>query len=158
MRAKDDIIAKRKSYRETNKDKIAADGRVYRKANKDKLVIKNRAYRQANKDRIIAYNKTYREINKDKLQHQGRIRSLTRYNSYVIKINEIKMKTGCIDCGYNVNPAALEFDHVKEKSFNISDGAFKSWYEVFEEIAKCELRCANCHRIKTVERYTEGLK
>jgi hypothetical protein len=46
----------------------------------------------------------------------------------------------------------LEFDHVRGvKVRNISEmvrGKF-SWRRILEEIEKCEVRCANCHRRKT---------
>lgn len=59
---------------------------------------------------------------------------------------------GCIDCGYNAHPAALDFDHTDGKTANISE--LRSMKRVMEEIERhsCVVRCANCHRIKTAER------
>lgn len=60
----------------------------------------------------------------------------------------------CIDCGYS-DPRALEFDHVKgKKKDNVSTLCMKarSLDLIKEEIAKCEVRCANCHNIVTYER------
>jgi hypothetical protein len=60
----------------------------------------------------------------------------------------------CIDCGES-DPVVLEFDHVRgEKSYNVSSLGTRlvSWNSVLKEIAKCEVRCANCHRRKTSER------
>jgi len=60
----------------------------------------------------------------------------------------------CVDCG-NTDIRVLEFDHVRgKKSGNISKmlGEGFSWQTIEAEIAKCEVRCANCHRIKTHER------
>ena len=57
----------------------------------------------------------------------------------------------CLDCG-NTDPRVLEFDHVRgTKKYNISEMQNQrfSVKALFEEIAKCEVRCANCHRIKT---------
>lgn len=60
----------------------------------------------------------------------------------------------CVDCG-ETNPIILEFDHISDdKEFNISD-AVRVGYgmkKLKEEMAKCEVRCANCHRKKTYER------
>jgi hypothetical protein len=59
----------------------------------------------------------------------------------------------CIDCG-ETNIIVLEFDHLHSKDFNISDATRKGVgiKKLKNEIAKCEVRCANCHRKKTYER------
>lgn len=55
----------------------------------------------------------------------------------------------CIDCGEK-DPVVLEFDHVKDKLFNVSAmGRSRTLLEVKREIKKCVIRCANCHRRKT---------
>ena len=60
----------------------------------------------------------------------------------------------CVDCG-QTDIRCLEFDHVRgSKSYDIAtlikNLAF--WPAIEAEIAKCEVRCANCHRRKTLER------
>lgn len=60
----------------------------------------------------------------------------------------------CVDCGNN-DVRVLEFDHVRGSKVDsvsrlLSNRA--SWDTIEREIAKCEVRCANCHRIKTGER------
>jgi hypothetical protein len=56
----------------------------------------------------------------------------------------------CVDCGEK-DIVVLQFDHLRDKSFDvsvmISNGA--SWHRIETEIAKCEVRCANCHHRKT---------
>lgn len=60
----------------------------------------------------------------------------------------------CVDCG-ETDIRCLEFDHVRgNKTIDIArllDHAI-SWPKIESEIAKCEVRCANCHRLKTMER------
>lgn len=70
------------------------------------------------------------------------------------KINQIKLDRGCIYCGYNAHPAALDFDHrnPEEKLFNISQDPKRAWNSIVEEIEKCDVVCANCHRITTDEK------
>ena len=68
------------------------------------------------------------------------------------KIREmaIEYKGGrCEICGYDKCVQALDFHHLNngEKDFGISDkGYTRSWKKVKEEIDKCVLVCANCHR------------
>jgi hypothetical protein len=55
----------------------------------------------------------------------------------------------CVRCGYDRCADALEFHHrdSSEKDFGISHrGYTRSWDKIREEIEKCELLCANCHR------------
>jgi hypothetical protein len=49
----------------------------------------------------------------------------------------------------------MDFDHLGEapKCFEVSAGNSKfSWEKVLAEIAKCDLVCANCHRVRTARR------
>lgn len=61
----------------------------------------------------------------------------------------------CVDCGER-DPIVLEFDHrpEEEKTFNIGDaiGRKLSVKSVADEISKCDVRCANCHRRVTYQR------
>jgi hypothetical protein len=58
----------------------------------------------------------------------------------------------CVDCG-NSDVRVLEFDHVRgNKSFGIATKMKCSWKVIEKEIEKCDVRCANCHRIVTGER------
>ena len=57
----------------------------------------------------------------------------------------------CVDCGIS-DPVVLEFDHVRgDKEINISDALLRGWSysRILSEIEKCEVRCANCHRLRT---------
>ena len=56
---------------------------------------------------------------------------------------------GCEICGYDRCIEALEFHHLDpaKKEFGISSkGYARSWEKVKNEIEKCILLCANCHR------------
>lgn len=55
----------------------------------------------------------------------------------------------CALCGYKKNIYALEMHHInpKEKKFTFSNTKdYHSWEELMEEMKKCVLLCANCHR------------
>ncbi|MTD45220.1 hypothetical protein GKE82_13195 [Conexibacter sp. W3-3-2] len=64
-------------------------------------------------------------------------------------------KTGCVDCGQR-DMAALDFDHrpgtAKRGDVTRLAAHGCSLAIVTEEIAKCDVRCANCHRRRTAER------
>jgi uncharacterized protein YktB (UPF0637 family) len=85
-------------------------------------------------------------------------KELETYNKqeYKKRLAEIKESSGCVDCGVS-NHIILDFDHIKDKKYNISrmihDGF--SWAAIKKEIAKCEVVCANCHRIRTHQRLTQ---
>lgn len=58
----------------------------------------------------------------------------------------------CVDCGEG-DPVVLESDHLRDKEFCIGKGFWdRSWQSVLDEIAKCEVVCANCHRRRTARR------
>lgn len=58
----------------------------------------------------------------------------------------------CVDCGED-DPLVLEFDHRGDKKFGIAAGIrTRNWETVLEEMAKCDVVCANCHRRRTARR------
>lgn len=58
----------------------------------------------------------------------------------------------CVDCGEG-DPVVLEFDHLREKRFSVGQGIRdRPWKDVLNEIEKCEVVCANCHRRRTSRR------
>ena len=65
---------------------------------------------------------------------------------------EFFRQRSCVDCGEG-DPLVLEFDHLGNKKFNIARGlSNRSWQAVLDEIAKCDVVCANCHRRRTARR------
>lgn len=44
----------------------------------------------------------------------------------------------------------MDFDHQRDKTFNIADiGRVMSLSRLEEELSKCDVVCANCHRERT---------
>jgi len=70
-------------------------------------------------------------------------------------VQDIKEKNPCMDCGIQHPYYVMDFDHLDE-SLKLNDinylassgriGALK------KEIVKCEVVCANCHRMRTHNR------
>ncbi|HYU82771.1 MAG TPA: HNH endonuclease signature motif containing protein [Candidatus Polarisedimenticolia bacterium] len=55
----------------------------------------------------------------------------------------------CVDCGYATCPEALQFHHRDPSTKEFRLGHFNgSLARLIEEAAKCDLVCANCHRIR----------
>lgn len=69
-------------------------------------------------------------------------------------IARYKRMKGCVDCGYRVHPDALEFDHKPgtKGAKTVASMMYSGWDAIKTEIAKCQIRCANCHAIQTFAR------
>ena len=78
-----------------------------------------------------------------------------KLNDYVL---EYLSNHPCVDCGEG-DPIVLEFDHLGNKYKQIAKLKRDSSIERLKvEILKCEVRCANCHRRKTVERIDDKIR
>jgi hypothetical protein len=64
----------------------------------------------------------------------------------------------CHECGYRgSNSSSLDFHHIGEKSFGISDGYKRdkllvSIEIILSEIDKCEILCRNCHCLRHLDK------
>ena len=65
-------------------------------------------------------------------------------------IVEFLSDKSCVDCRESRIPA-LQFDHIKDKKGCISNMLDRSLESIQLEIKKCEIRCANCHAVKTAK-------
>lgn len=80
-----------------------------------------------------------------------------RYRAFAEKLAGLKAHP-CQDCGQTFPPAAMDFDHVRgEKTGNIAQMFTTAWPKVLVEVAKCDLVCANCHRLRTDVRRKEAV-
>ena len=97
----------------------------------------SKAHYEANKATYIARAKAARPI--------VRARNMTLVVEYL-------HEHPCIDCG-NADVRVLEFDHLRDKAFDVSAKLSDcSWKTLLEEIEKCDVVCANCHRRRTAQR------
>jgi hypothetical protein len=99
-----------------------------------------------------AYGREHYEANKQRYIDQAaaqKERALLERTTFLI---EFFATHPCSDCG-EADPVVLEFDHVRDKAFNISQMfRDRSWQTILDEIQKCEVVCANCHRRRTSRR------
>lgn len=67
-------------------------------------------------------------------------------------LHEYKKKLKCEKCNFS-HPAALDFHHIYDKTREISGAHQQGWSKkrILEEIKKCVVLCANCHRIHHYE-------
>jgi hypothetical protein len=91
---------------------------------------------------------------------ERRIRRIAAKSAYKQKskeyVDSYKEKRGCRDCGKKWASYILDFDHIDtDKKFNVSAmvGRFPLKI-IIQEIAKCEVVCARCHRYRTQARKT----
>ena len=65
------------------------------------------------------------------------------------------LRNPCVDCGEE-DPVVLEFDHIEDKSTPVATAVTNYTTEnLIAEVAKCEVRCGNCHKkVTAVERGT----
>ncbi len=65
----------------------------------------------------------------------------------------------CADCGRRLPPEAMDFDHLGDKEALISKLVYSSGTErLLAEIAKCEVVCSNCHRVRTTARLKDQMQ
>jgi hypothetical protein len=102
------------------------------------------------------YRKNYYEKNKDKLTAQKK----TQYQRLHEIVEEHKDKP-CVDCGNRYPSYVMDFDHIDPATKIIKVSALVysgSEPLLLDEISKCEVVCANCHRIRTHKRKEASVK
>lgn len=145
---------------QTNRVEYSA---LYYKTNKKKILVRHKKYRETHKKERSEYQKKYREKNRDSnLKHQKDYRNKRNDEGKTI-LGWVRIKydgTPCMDCGGVFKFIAMDFDHRLDetKSFAVSTMNYycattENLATVSKEIAKCDLICSNCHRVRTEERY-----
>ena len=89
----------------------------------------------------------WRRLDLDRPVRPWRSKSQERNVRHVV---DALVASGCVDCGER-DPCVLEFDHVGEKTTGVMQLARRevSVARLDAEIARCEVRCVNCHRRRT---------
>lgn len=101
-------------------------------------------------DKNREYQRRWYEANKDLQMERNKIRRQKVKDSF----HEYKSSNPCTDCGNFFISCVMEFDHIDDnKEHNIArlvnlGQKGKAW----NEIEKCELVCANCHRVRSHNR------
>ncbi len=98
------------------------------------------------------YDREYWENNKEtksEIKNENAKNNRKSKRKYIV---DLLKKSKCVDCN-NSDWRVLEFDHKdrETKSFNIADSVQYSIEKIQKEIDKCDIVCANCHNIRTIE-------
>lgn len=105
-----------------------------------------------NREDQRAYGRQHYLDNKDKYRATAEAQRVKQTADRKQKIKDYLASHPCIDCGES-DPIVLDFDHrdASQKKHNVSRmwRSRYSWGKILEEIEKCDIRCANCHRRRT---------
>ena len=80
-------------------------------------------------------------------ERRDRVKSEIR--TYIRNIKDVP----CTDCGKEFHWFAMDFDHLRDKDVELSLMQTNSYSldRIKKEIAKCEVVCAVCHRLRTAK-------
>lgn len=119
-------------------------------------VERSRRYRRRHPDRVRALHRDWHK------RHPGANAEYCKKTydhcraSKMSWLNERKNKP-CKDCGGVFPPCVMDFDHVRGKKHREIASMWEcSKKLILREIAKCDLVCSNCHRIRTWNRRHPG--
>lgn len=101
--------------------------------------------------------KNHYNNNKEYYLKKTRIRNYKLRKEATDYIIQYLQNNPCVDCG-ETDIVVLEFDHDRDKFIKIKaiSSLIRISYpldKIKEEIKKCEVRCANCHRRKTAKEF-----
>ena len=88
------------------------------------------------------------------LSNENRARRRDELNAYVRKV---KAASPCMDCNINYPYYVMDFDHcrgIKVGDISMMVHEVVPLTRLQEEIALCDIVCANCHRERTFSRST----
>jgi hypothetical protein len=100
------------------------------------------------------YSKEHYRLNKTSYVRKARKWEEKSKEEVFQKVMAYLAEHPCVDCGEG-DVVVLTFDHVRgKKRAHVSHLiARASWTAVEAEIAKCEVRCANCHTRRTAKQF-----
>ena len=101
---------------------------------------------------VNAYNKRLYASRSDRVREKLRAFNKRLRDDRAEKVFNYLRGHPCVDCG-EPDPVVLEFDHreTEVKKLAVAQMVERryAWEAIAAEIAKCDVRCANCHRRKT---------
>jgi hypothetical protein len=104
---------------------------------------------------LRAYHRSYYKSHKSRFIEKNR-RNKNRQRARLRAIMWAAKQRPCEDCGQEFHPWVMEFDHrdPETKQAAVANLVSKGCPDarLLEEISKCDVVCANCHRMRTYQR------
>lgn len=115
------------------------------------IAKKNAYQREYTKRTRAKAQKEYYVRNRKTILAKMKIRDQKRREERRRWLDELKLGP-CMDCGQRFHPAAMDFHHREERNGKRVSKQYdtRKWENVLAEIEKCDLLCANCHRIRHI--------
>ena len=140
------------TYYKKNKVSLNETSKEYHRKNKGRMNRLSRERWVEKKGQYAPARKRWAEENRGKLLQYYKDRG----SENLAFVNSLKANGTCADCGESYSSYVMEFDHVRgEKLFSIGKMGNRRRDRIVAEIAKCELVCCACHRVRSCERRPE---
>lgn len=111
------------------------------------------AYRDPLDERARESRRKHYENNKDQYINRAKA-SKAEKRKYV---QDLKEASPCVVCGEFYPYYVMQYDHIgSDKVSGVSALLNTGWKKLLDEIAKCELVCANCHAARTWQRMQDN--
>lgn len=138
----------KKAYRQANVAARSARARSWRSRNRDRDTARQKRWYEENKLALKSGRASYYQDHKAQFVGYAKVFEHARREL----VSELK-RNPCKDCGRSYAPCCMDFDHVRgSKLASVSQLLTRSEAKLRAEISKCELVCANCHRVRTEAR------
>lgn len=106
------------------------------------------AYKDPNDPRRLISGRKHYMKNKEKYIANA-VAAKQKLRKYV----RLKKDKPCVDCNIKYPYYVMQFDHTRDKEYHISTLVnANNVRRLEEELAKCEVVCANCHAERTYQR------
>jgi hypothetical protein len=105
-----------------------------------------------------AYGKAHYQRNRGKYLAKAKRRRHRERDNYWAWLMKYLRSHPCVDCG-EIDPIVLTFDHRDGTVKLDTIGALlsrSSWATFLAEVAKCDVRCVNCHRVRTAQQFSRS--
>lgn len=112
----------------------------------------NKEYASKNREAILEYSKNWKKNNAEKVKAANKHHSKKLLANNKAKLLAYLKHHCCNRCGFT-DHRTFQFHHVDPitKKNSINRLMTSSWPIIEAEITKCEILCANCHQIETIE-------